>query len=101
MDSVLKNVGGSYVQLFSHNLYDLFCHVYAQGDAATRKPLQTVLRTWREYKLFAPPLLDKIDAKLVSLNGGSQVLVNPDFVKPVSYNSYLRISFPGWPGDSE
>jgi hypothetical protein len=81
MDSVLKNVGGPYIKLFSQNLFEIFSGTYNQVDLPTKKALQTVLRTWREYRLFAPPLLDRIDAKIATQNG-PQIHVNPDFVKP-------------------
>lgn len=63
MDSVLKNVGGPYVNLFSQNLYNTFCSAFEGVDSSTKRSLQTVLKTWRDHRLFPPQLLDRIEAK--------------------------------------
>nr|CAG8537884.1 393_t:CDS:2 [Entrophospora candida] len=47
LDSICKNVGGTYVHLFSRNLYNIFMETYNSVDQTTKLKLEKVLITWK------------------------------------------------------
>ena len=79
IDSILKNVGGVYIQLFAEKIVDAFVAVYnsvrsheniqhnaflawIQGDDKTRQSAKRVRDTWN--LLFTPAVLQTIDRRI-------------------------------------
>ncbi|EXJ61108.1 hypothetical protein A1O7_05261 [Cladophialophora yegresii CBS 114405] len=48
LDSIAKNVGSPYTVYFGRNLHQIFMLAYSQVDAAVRRKLEEMLKTWRE-----------------------------------------------------
>src|SRR5581483_8089303 len=48
LDSISKNVGGIYIQIFSHNLARTFLDAYNVVDQGTKQKLEKVLSTWKQ-----------------------------------------------------
>lgn len=64
MDSILKNIGGSYITLFSGNLTEFFGQTYNLVDSDTQMKLKRLVNTWKDYPkgpLFSQNILDNLD----------------------------------------
>lgn len=59
-DSILKNVGSSYIHKFSINLYNIFRNVYSTASPTTRASLHRLLNTWPS--VFGPELVTSLRA---------------------------------------
>jgi len=65
MDSILKNIGGSYVTLFSNNLIKLFGQTFNLVDSDTQMKLKRLVNTWKDYPkgpLFSRNILDNLNS---------------------------------------
>ncbi|XP_062910025.1 pre-mRNA cleavage complex 2 protein Pcf11 [Mobula hypostoma] len=90
MDSIVKNVGGSYITLFAQNLGVTFSSVFEKVDESTRKSLFKLRSTWDDMfqltKLYALDVkVNKIDPawpiKPLPPNvNSSSIHVNPKFL---------------------
>jgi len=64
MDSILKNIGGSYITLFSNNLTKLFGQTYNLVDSDTQMKLKRLVNTWKDYPkgpLFSQNILENLN----------------------------------------
>ncbi|OZJ05287.1 hypothetical protein BZG36_01956 [Bifiguratus adelaidae] len=66
LDSICKNVGQPYLQLFARNIVSTFLDTYAVADAPTRERLERLEGTWRNglpdgSPVFARHLLESIE----------------------------------------
>ncbi len=59
-DSILKNVGSSYIHKFSINIYNVFRNVYSTASSTTRTSLHRLLNTWPS--VFGPELVTSLRA---------------------------------------
>uniref|UniRef100_UPI00398ECB9B pre-mRNA cleavage complex 2 protein Pcf11 n=1 Tax=Pristiophorus japonicus TaxID=55135 RepID=UPI00398ECB9B len=90
MDSIVKNVGGSYISLFAQNLIPTFSSVFEKVDESTRKSLFKLRSTWDE--MFQLTKLYALDVKVNKLDpawpikplppnvNSSSIHVNPKFL---------------------
>ncbi|XP_067842368.1 pre-mRNA cleavage complex 2 protein Pcf11 [Heptranchias perlo] len=90
MDSIVKNVGGSYISLFAQNLMSTFASVFEKVDESTRKSLFKLRSTWDE--MFQLTKLYALDVKVNKLDpawpikplppnvNSSSIHVNPKFL---------------------
>ncbi|XP_078078009.1 pre-mRNA cleavage complex 2 protein Pcf11 isoform X1 [Mustelus asterias] len=90
MDSIVKNVGGSYISLFAQNLSPVFSSVFEKVDESTRKSLFKLRSTWDE--MFQLTKLYALDVKVNKLDpawpikplppnvNSSSIHVNPKFL---------------------
>lgn len=91
-DSILKNVGGRFVELFGKNLFDTFLQAFVKVDTTVQASMLHLLQTWRDSRLFPPILLDRIEAQARQILARpvepvrKGVHVNPDFVKKGAVN---------------
>jgi pre-mRNA cleavage complex 2 protein Pcf11 len=46
MDSIVKNIGGRYVDVFAQHLVSLFCDAYEVADDRTKGMMRHLLDTW-------------------------------------------------------
>lgn len=90
MDSIVKNVGGSYITLFAQNLGVTFSSVFEKVDESTRKSLFKLRSTWDD--MFQLTKLYALDVKVNKLDpawpikplppnvNSSSIHVNPKFL---------------------
>jgi pre-mRNA cleavage complex 2 protein Pcf11 len=94
LDSICKNIGGAYADLFGQKIVSLFSDTYLAVDAETKASMGRLLDTWDN--LFPVASLQQIRAFLNSLqkrvnppikssqqrpqNRAGTVIVNPNFV---------------------
>lgn len=67
MDSILKNVGGVYIELFCKNIFSTFIDAYQSVDDKVKGSLIRLLGTWRDCSLFPKSVLDDIDKRIKSI----------------------------------
>ncbi|KAA0720086.1 Pre-mRNA cleavage complex 2 protein [Triplophysa tibetana] len=91
VDSIVKNVGGAYLEVFAKNLVNSFICVFEKVDEGTRKSLFKLRSTWEEIfplkKLFALDVrVNSVDPawpiKPLPPNVNASIHVNPKFLKP-------------------
>ncbi|XP_068026635.1 ubiquitin carboxyl-terminal hydrolase 36-like [Melanerpes formicivorus] len=66
LDSIIKNVGGAYLQAFAPNLVETFLSVFEKGDTETRKSLFLLRSTWD--RVFPLEKLHALDVRVKSLD---------------------------------
>ncbi|KAG5844329.1 hypothetical protein ANANG_G00161350 [Anguilla anguilla] len=90
VDSIVKNVGGEYLDVFAKNLVSSFICVFEKVDENTRKSLFKLRSTWDE--IFQLKKLYALDVKVNSVdpawpikplppNVNASIHVNPKFLK--------------------
>jgi len=65
MDSICKNIGGTYLSLFSLNLTKLFGQTYNLVDSDTQMKLKRLVNTWKDYPkgpLFSQNILESLNS---------------------------------------
>ncbi|XP_026860226.2 pre-mRNA cleavage complex 2 protein Pcf11 [Electrophorus electricus] len=91
VDSIVKNVGGDYLEVFAKNLITSFICVFEKVDENTRKSLFKLRSTWDE--IFPLKKLYALDVRVNSVdpawpikplppNVNASIHVNPKFLKP-------------------
>uniref|UniRef100_A0A8C1DZX2 Pre-mRNA cleavage complex 2 protein Pcf11 n=1 Tax=Cyprinus carpio carpio TaxID=630221 RepID=A0A8C1DZX2_CYPCA len=96
VDSIVKNVGGAYLEVFAKNLVNSFICVFEKVDEVTRKSLFKLRSTWDE--IFPLKKLYALDVRVNSLdpawpikplppNVNASIHVNPKFLKPTEETS--------------
>ncbi|TRZ03289.1 hypothetical protein DNTS_006717 [Danionella cerebrum] len=91
VDSIVKNVGGEYLEVFAKNLVNSFICVFEKVDENIRKSLFKLRSTWDE--IFPLKKLYALDVRVNSLdpawpikplppNVNASIHVNPKFLKP-------------------
>ncbi|KAF9147708.1 hypothetical protein BG015_010610 [Linnemannia schmuckeri] len=63
IDSIIKNVGGPYLNLFARTIVTLFLDAYAVVDSSAKASFEKVLGTWPNWtsQLFPKELITKIE----------------------------------------
>ncbi|KAF9391860.1 hypothetical protein BGX21_011173 [Mortierella sp. AD011] len=88
IDSIIKNVGGPYVNLFGRSIVSLFLDAYAVVDSAAKASFEKVLGTWPNWntQLFPRDTIASIERELQSMHQQRQpqyhqssMHVNPHF----------------------
>ncbi|XP_013794587.1 pre-mRNA cleavage complex 2 protein Pcf11-like [Limulus polyphemus] len=76
IDSIMKNVGGDYLPLFTQNIVSDFCGVFEKGDEKTRVQLFKLRQTWSDIlpnkKLYA------IDVRIKQLDPAWPITAQPE-----------------------
>ncbi|KAK9955421.1 hypothetical protein ABG768_015299 [Culter alburnus] len=96
VDSIVKNVGGDYLEVFAKNLVNSFICVFEKVDEATRKSLFKLRSTWDE--IFPLKKLYALDVRVNSIdpawpikplppNVNASIHVNPKFLKQTEETS--------------
>lgn len=103
VDSIVKNVGGEYLEVFAKNLVTSFICVFEKVDENTRKSLFKLRSTWDE--IFPLKKLYALDVRVNSLdpawpikplppNVNASIHVNPKFLKPTEETKPARVTAP-------
>ncbi|KAF9915615.1 hypothetical protein BX616_005736, partial [Lobosporangium transversale] len=74
IDSIIKNVGGPYLNLFARTIVNLFLDAYQVVDAATKASFEKVLGTWPNWNtpLFPRDLVARIERGVQSMRQQKQ-----------------------------
>lgn len=67
MDSILQNIRGQYIPLFSRYAVAMCCRTYEEGSDRDRQCISKLLRLWRERQVFEAAVLDPIDVHLARI----------------------------------
>ncbi|KAG9301109.1 hypothetical protein G9A89_012492 [Geosiphon pyriformis] len=110
LDSISKNVGGTYIQLFSHNLLHTFIDAYNVVDDATKQKFERVLATWKVGPnggpVYPPDVTGSIERAVVKQqmrhqsrgsidSGRTHIHINPNFLAGMtSISEYQHQSQP-------
>ncbi|XP_017575362.2 pre-mRNA cleavage complex 2 protein Pcf11 [Pygocentrus nattereri] len=103
VDSIVKNVGGEYLEVFAKNLVTSFICVFEKVDENTRKSLFKLRSTWDE--IFPLKKLYSLDVRVNALdpawpikplppNVNASIHVNPKFLKPTEEVATARVITP-------
>ncbi|XP_076835724.1 pre-mRNA cleavage complex 2 protein Pcf11 [Brachyhypopomus gauderio] len=109
VDSIVKNVGGEYLEVFAKNLITSFICVFEKVDENTRKSLFKLRSTWDD--IFPLKKLYALDVRVNSIdpawpikplppNVNSSIHVNPKFLKPTEELASPRAMTPQPQGHS-
>ncbi|XP_063722683.1 pre-mRNA cleavage complex 2 protein Pcf11-like isoform X3 [Symsagittifera roscoffensis] len=66
LDSIVKNVGEPYRQMFTENIVTTFCNTFERVDQTTRAKLYKLRTTWNP--LFPHKMLGSIDSKIKAMD---------------------------------
>ncbi|CAG8477860.1 19026_t:CDS:10, partial [Racocetra fulgida] len=94
LDSISKNVGGIYIQLFARNLCNTFMDTYDVVDQPTKQKLERVLATWKSGPTGAPVYSTEVTGQIErallkqqlrlqsrgSIDVGRHIHINPNFL---------------------
>ncbi|CAG8784429.1 43389_t:CDS:2, partial [Gigaspora margarita] len=94
LDSISKNVGGIYIQLFARNLCNTFMDTYDVVDQPTKQKLERVLATWKSgptgSPVYSTEVTGQIERALLkqqlrmqsrgSIDVGRHIHINPNFL---------------------
>ncbi|XP_062513980.1 pre-mRNA cleavage complex 2 protein Pcf11-like isoform X2 [Corticium candelabrum] len=84
LDSIVKNLGGDYIDLVAQNLVSTFCSAFEQADEQMRRDLFKLRQTWSSY--FPTKKLHAIDQRVNVMDpnwpvtAGGPIHVNPKFI---------------------
>ncbi|XP_037944227.1 pre-mRNA cleavage complex 2 protein Pcf11-like [Teleopsis dalmanni] len=93
IDSIVKNVKSTYVQLFSQCIVNIFCGVFETVNEKVRERMYALRQTWNE--VFSAQKLYTLDVKVKRLDvnwpitaqhSQPAIHVNPNFLKTVNVN---------------
>ncbi|KAL6045567.1 mRNA 3' end processing factor, variant 3 [Balamuthia mandrillaris] len=84
-DSIVKNIGGVYHQLFSSNIDMLFLNVYEKADEPTRQSLHRLLSTWPPIFPEKVPLIEE-RIKLMPLSPTAEEASAPSTAPKIHVN---------------
>ncbi|KAF9570937.1 hypothetical protein EC968_001188 [Mortierella alpina] len=88
IDSIIKNVGGPYLNLFARTIVNLFLDAYAVVDSSAKASFEKVLGTWPNWntQLFSRDLITRMERGVQSMRQQynpqyqqSSMHVNPHF----------------------
>ncbi|KAL6259064.1 hypothetical protein P5V15_008985 [Pogonomyrmex californicus] len=66
IDSIVKNVNGNYLNLFTQNIVNTFCDVFEKVDENTRASMWKLRQTWND--VFPPKKLFSLDVRVQSID---------------------------------
>ncbi|KAF8980260.1 hypothetical protein BGZ46_004444 [Entomortierella lignicola] len=97
IDSIIKNVGGPYVNLFGRSIVNLFLEAYTVVDSAAKTSFEKVLGTWPNWntQLFPRETIASIEREVQLMRQQRQAQyqqssmhVNPHFSERLRENPY-------------
>ncbi|XP_054263515.1 uncharacterized protein LOC128986927 isoform X2 [Macrosteles quadrilineatus] len=94
IDSIMKNVGKAYINLFTQNIVQCFTATFEKVDEKTREQMFKLRQTWSD--VFPQKVIYALDAKVHQIDPAwplgsppSTVHLNPKFFKPDVLDSKL------------
>lgn len=104
IDSICKNVGGTFITNFARNMVTVFLDAYTLTDNTVRKSFERLLQTWKNgmpggNPVFPRHIIESIERSIIyirekslnnsltyqnNVNNNKAIHVNPNFVNKVS-----------------
>ncbi|XP_014476852.1 PREDICTED: uncharacterized protein LOC106745607 isoform X2 [Dinoponera quadriceps] len=78
IDSIVKNVNGDYLNLFTQNIVNTFCGVFEKVDENTRASMWKLRQTWND--VFPPKKLFSLDVRVQSIDPAWPVTAPPSSI---------------------
>ncbi|XP_018312633.1 uncharacterized protein Pcf11 isoform X1 [Mycetomoellerius zeteki] len=75
IDSIVKNVNGDYLNLFTQNIVNTFCGVFEKVDENTRASMWKLRQTWND--VFPPNKLFSLDVRVQSIDPAWPITAPP------------------------
>ncbi|XP_070159553.1 pre-mRNA cleavage complex 2 protein Pcf11 isoform X3 [Polyergus mexicanus] len=75
IDSIVKNVNGDYLNLFTQNIVNTFCGVFEKVDENTRASMWKLRQTWND--VFPPKKLFSLDVRVQSIDPAWPITAPP------------------------
>ncbi|XP_076641398.1 pcf11 cleavage and polyadenylation factor subunit isoform X2 [Halictus rubicundus] len=78
IDSIVKNVNGAYLNLFTQNIVNTFCGVFEKVDENTRASMWKLRQTWND--VFPAKKLFSLDVRVQSIDPAWPITASPNSV---------------------
>ncbi|XP_043252988.1 uncharacterized protein LOC122397706 [Colletes gigas] len=78
IDSIVKNVNGAYLNLFTQNIVNTFCGVFEKVDENTRASMWKLRQTWND--VFPANKLFSLDVRVQSIDPAWPITASPTSV---------------------
>ncbi|XP_053999708.1 uncharacterized protein LOC128887631 isoform X2 [Hylaeus anthracinus] len=78
IDSIVKNVNGAYLNLFTQNIVNTFCGVFEKVDENTRASMWKLRQTWND--VFPAKKLFSLDVRVQSIDPAWPITASPTSV---------------------
>ncbi|XP_076175712.1 pcf11 cleavage and polyadenylation factor subunit isoform X1 [Ptiloglossa arizonensis] len=78
IDSIVKNVNGAYLNLFTQNIVNTFCGVFEKVDENTRASMWKLRQTWND--VFPSKKLFSLDVRVQSIDPAWPITASPTSV---------------------
>ncbi|XP_015603412.1 uncharacterized protein LOC107271676 isoform X2 [Cephus cinctus] len=75
IDSIVKNVNGAYLNLFTQNIVNTFCGVFEKVDENTRASMWKLRQTWND--VFPSKKLFSLDVRVQSIDPAWPITASP------------------------
>ncbi|XP_015187887.1 PREDICTED: uncharacterized protein LOC107072450 isoform X2 [Polistes dominula] len=75
IDSIVKNVNGTYLNLFTQNIVNTFCGVFEKVDENTRASMWKLRQTWND--VFPAKKLFSLDVRVQSIDPAWPITASP------------------------
>lgn len=85
LDSIIKNVGGVYLQLFSKNIINTYCNAFEKLDTNNRISMVHLLKTW--IGVFPQEQVSAIQDRISAL-----VPSNPNAAQPTNQPNAIHVN---------
>lgn len=91
LDSIIKNIGGVYLELFAENIVPVFCTAFEACDMSSRMAMQHLLKTW--YGVFPEEKIEEMQERIKVVYGGQPhgIHVNPRYLNRSRENYPLEV----------
>ncbi|XP_043289393.1 uncharacterized protein [Venturia canescens] len=97
IDSIVKNVNGAYLSLFTQNIVNTFCCVFDKVDENTRSSMWKLRQTWNE--VFPAKKLYSLDVRVQSIDPAWPITTPPPQISSgsIHVNPRFLVSTPTTP----
>ncbi|XP_073993969.1 uncharacterized protein isoform X3 [Rhodnius prolixus] len=93
IDSIVKNVGKHYINLFTQNIVSTFCAVFEKVDEKVRSQMFKLRQTWND--VFPPKKLFALDVRVHAIDPAWPITATPQSVRIHVNPKFLQAHVPG------
>uniref|UniRef100_A0A224X4V7 Pre-mRNA cleavage complex 2 protein Pcf11 n=1 Tax=Panstrongylus lignarius TaxID=156445 RepID=A0A224X4V7_9HEMI len=92
IDSIVKNVGKTYIPLFTQNIVSTFCAVFEKVDEKVRSQMFKLRQTWND--VFPPKKLFALDVRVHAIDPAWPITATPQSVRIHVNPKFLQAHVP-------